>query len=410
VTRIPAAITGAGAVTPLGIGVDIFHRSWKAGVCGIADGVGACSEFDATNYMTRKEARRTDRFVHFAIAACQEAVDAAWGGELPYDPSRIACVLGVSFGGTGVICEQYDMLKAEGPDAVWTMTAPVAMPNAPPAILAIRHGFHGETNSVASACASSAQAIALGLRMLRLEEADAVIVGGTEACLSELILAAFRTAGALSLSGISRPFDRARDGFVMGEGAGILILEHPERAQERGATILGYLAGAASTTDGHHITAPEKSGATCAMAMQRALADAGLAPADVDWVNAHGTSTPSNDRAETTALKLALGDHAYAVPVSAPKSVIGHLIGAAGAVEAVATLSALRDRIAPPTVGLEHPEEGLDLNYVPGGPVELVPRNGNGNGTGSAGAGGRLVALSNSFAFGGHNASLVITA
>jgi 3-oxoacyl-[acyl-carrier-protein] synthase II len=399
VNGIPAAITGVGAVSPLGIGAEALHRNWKAGVCGIADGVGACSEFDVADYMTRKEARRTDRFVHFAIAACQEAVESAWGGELPYDPNRIACVLGVSFGGTGVICEQYDMLKTEGADSVWTMTAPVAMPNAPPAVLAIRHGFHGETNSVASACASSAQAMALALRMIRLGEADAVITGGTEACLSELILAAFRTAGALSLKGISRPFDRDRDGFVMGEGAGIVILEHPELAEKRGAPILGYLAGAASTTDGHHITAPNESGITCALAMQRALADAGLAPTDVDWVNAHGTSTKNNDRAETKAIKLALGDEAYKIPVSAPKSVIGHLIGAAGAVEAVATVSALRDRVAPPTVGLEQVEDGLDLNYVPHAATGLTPRSGN----------GKLVALSNSFAFGGHNASLVIS-
>jgi 3-oxoacyl-[acyl-carrier-protein] synthase II len=400
--RMPAAITGVGAVSPLGIGADALHRKWKAGVSGIADGVGACAEFQATDYMTRKEARRTDRFVHFAIAACQEATESAWGGELPYDRDRIACVLGVSFGGTGVICEQYDNLKTEGADSVWTMTAPVAMPNAPPAVLAIRHGFRGETNSVASACASSAQAMALALRMLRLDEADAVITGGTEACLSELILAAFRTAGALSPTGISRPFDVDRDGFVMGEGAGILILERPDAAERRGAPILGYLAGAASTTDAHHITAPDKSGEPCALAMTRALADAGLGPGDVDWVNAHGTSTRSNDRAETKAIKLALGEHAYKIPVTAPKSVIGHLIGAAGAVEAVATVSALRDGAAPPTVGLRQPEDGLDLNYAPGAPVALSANGGNGGR-------GRRVALSNSFAFGGHNASLVIS-
>ena len=398
-TRFPAAITGIGAVSPLGIGADTLHRQWKAGVCGLEDGLGACSEFDVSDYMTRKDARRTDRFVHFTVAACQEAIEGAWGGELPYDPERIACVMGVSLSGTNVICDQYDVMKNEGAESVWTMTVAACMPNAPPAVLAIRHGFRGETHTVTSACASGAQAIAQAVRMLRLGEADAVITGGAEACLNDLCIAAFQTAGALSRKEISRPFDEERDGFVMGEGAGILILENPDLAERRGAPILGYVAGAASTTDAVHITAPNETGATCAVAMKRALEDAGLQPGDVDWVNAHGTSTKGNDRAETKAIKLALGDHAYQIPVSAPKSVIGHLIGAAGAVEAVATVSALRDRVAPPTIGLKQPEEGLDLNYVPGSAVELRPRNGN----------GKLVALSNSFAFGGHNASLVIT-
>jgi len=324
----------------------------------------------------------------------------AWGDELPYEPERVGCVLGVSFGGTQVACEQYEVCRRSGPDAVWTLTVPVAMPNAPSAVLAIRHGFRGETNSISSACASSAQAIGEGLRMLRTGSADSVIVGGTEACVTEFLLAAFRQAGALSRLGISRPFDRRRDGFVMGEGAGILVLEDPDKAEARGARVLGHVLGYASTTDGQHLTAPDATGRTCAAAMRRALDDAELTPEEVDWVNAHGTSPPSNDRAETQALKLALGEHAYNIPVSAPKSVLGHSIGAAGGVEAVSTLMALRERVAPPTVGLEEPDEDLDLNYVPGSAVPLEPRNGN----------GRLVAISNSFAFGGHNATVVFAA
>jgi 3-oxoacyl-[acyl-carrier-protein] synthase II len=282
---------------------------------------------------------------------------------------------------------------------VWPLTVPVTMPNAPPAILAMRYGLRGETHSIASACSSSAQAIGAGLRLLRLDEADAVIVGGSEACLSEYILAMFRNAGALSRSGLCRPFDRNRDGFVMGEGAGILVLEQPEAAERRKADVLGYVAGYGSTTDGYHLSAPEETGRIAANAMGAALNDAGLKPEDVSYVNAHGTSTQANDVAETRAIKLALGEAAHAIPVSSTKSVVGHLIGGAGGIEAVATLMALRGGLAPPTVGLEEPDEGLDLNYVPGAPQRIEARNGN----------GRKVGISNSFAFGGHNATIAMT-
>jgi 3-oxoacyl-[acyl-carrier-protein] synthase II len=301
-----------------------------------------------------------------------------------------------------MLFEQWDSMKLSGTDAVSPLTVPVIMPNATPAVLAMTHGFKGETRSIASACASGAQAIGEGLRMLRVGDADAVIVGGCEACVTDFVMAAFRNAGALSRSGICRPFDRRRDGFVMAEGAGILILENAEKAAARGAEILGYVSGYASTTDGHHLTAPSEDGATCAIAIRRALADAGHAPEDVDYVNAHGTSTQANDAAETAALKAALGEHAYAVPISAPKSVLGHSVGAAGAVEAITALQALRERLVPPTVGLEEPDEELDLNYVPGEALPLAEPNGNGN--------GRLVAMSDSFAFGGHNAVVVVEA
>jgi 3-oxoacyl-[acyl-carrier-protein] synthase II len=294
---------------------------------------------------------------------------------------------------------QSDVMDQQGPNAVWVLTVPVSMPNAFPALLAMRKGFRGETASVATACASSAQAIGAGLRMLRAGNADAVIVGGAEGCLNQYGLALFRNAGALSRTGICRPFDRRRDGFVMGEGAGVLVLEDPEKAEARSAKVRGYVAGYASTTDGYHLTASEPSGEVCAMAIHEALEDADLKPEDVDYVNAHGTSTPDNDRSETHALKNALGEHAYDIPVSSTKSAVGHSIGAAGGVEAVSTLLSLTNRVACPTLGLEEAEEGLDLDYVPGESRPLEPRGDN----------GRLVAISNSFAFGGHNAVLVIT-
>lgn len=394
-----AAITGIGAVTPLGIGVDALHDRWVRGESGIEDGAAVCADFDPTDILSRKEARRMHRSVQLALMASDEAVAMAWDGDLPYEPARIACVLGVAFGGTQLVCEQFMTHATAGEDAVWTLTVPVGMGNAAPAVLAIRHGFRGASGSVTSACAASAQAIGDGVRMLRSGTADAVIVGGAEAPVTDFLQAAFRQAGALSPTGVSRPFDERRDGFVMGEAAGILILERPEKAEARGATVLGHVAGFASTTDGHHLTAPDSSGEMCARAITEALADGGFGPDDVDYVNAHGTSTRSNDRAETVALKRALGTRAHEVPVSAPKSVLGHSIGAAGAVEAIATVQALRHCQAAPTVGLEQPEEGLDLDYVPDGWRPLPEREDR-----------PLVGISNSFAFGGHNATVVITA
>lgn len=397
VTRA-AAITGVGAVTPLGIGADRLHAQWTAGESGIRDGAAVCRDFDASDIVSRKEARRTHRFVQLGLLAAEEALYQAWGSDLPYDPVRVSCYLGSAFGGTAVTCEQYEVHAREGGAAVWTLTVPVSMANAAPALIAMRHGLKGETKTIACACAAGTQAIGEGLRALRVGAADAVVVGGAEASVTDFFQAAFRQAGALSRLGESRPFDRRRDGFVLGEGAGILVLEDPEKARERGATILGYVAGYASTTDAHHLTAPEATGQMCAAAIRIAMDDAGVGPADVDYVNAHGTSTLANDLVETVALKLALGEHAYRVPVSAPKSVLGHSIGAAGAVEAVSALMGLRERTAQPTVGLDEPDEGLDLDYVADSAVP-IPANGD-----------RMVGISNSFAFGGHNATLVLTA
>jgi 3-oxoacyl-[acyl-carrier-protein] synthase II len=353
--------------------------------------------------MSAKEARRADRFTQFAVVAAEEALqDAGWGdggADLPYDPLRVGCVMGTGIGGIGTIESQHDVLRDKGPGRVSPLAVPLMMGNASAGALSLRHGLKGESFGVMSACAAGAHAIGEGMRMLRAGTADAVVCGGSEAALTPLSRAAFGALDALSPTGVSRPFDVRRDGFVMGEGAGVLVLEDAEAAERRGARVLATLRGYASTSDAHHLTAPEPRGEGAARAIALALADAGLGPEDVDYVNAHGTSTPLNDRAETHALKVAFGDRANAIPVSSTKSAIGHLLGAAGAVEAVATVLALRDRVAPPTLGLTEPDEGLDLDYVPerARPLDL--------------ADDRLaVGVSNAFGFGGHNAVIVLEA
>jgi 3-oxoacyl-[acyl-carrier-protein] synthase II len=373
-----------------------------AGSCGIEDGVGRCSEFEPTDVMSSKEVRRSDRFTQLAIAACAEALqDAGWGEEPPYDPASVGCVIGTGIGGLGSMEAGHDVLRDRGPERVPPLSVPLMMTNAAAAVLAMRYGLRGQVYSVGSACAAGTHAIGAATRIIQSGDADAVVAGGSEATLTPLATAAFAAMEATSKSGVSRPFDARRDGFVMGEGAGVLVLEEAEAARARGARVLGEVLGYAATADAHHLTAPEPEGRGAADAIRRALRDAGIEPTDLDYVNAHGTSTPLNDRAETNALKAALGEHANRVPVSSTKSAIGHLLGAAGAVEAVATVLALRERVAPPTLGYEQQDEGMDLDYVAGGARALEPRP-NGNGPKPA------VGISNSFGFGGHNAVLCL--
>jgi 3-oxoacyl-[acyl-carrier-protein] synthase II len=399
-------ITGMGAVTPLGVGAGPLIDRWAAGECGIEEGVGRCSEFEPTDFLSTKEARRSDRFAQFAIAACQEAVSAAgWDDELPYEAGRIGCVIGTGIGGLGSLEEQEGVLRERGPRSVSPLSVPLMMGNAAAAALAMRHGLHGQTYGLVSACAAGAQAVGAATRMIQAGEAQAVVAGGAEAAITGLASAAFAAMGATSPTGISRPFDARRDGFVMGEGAGIIVLEDAEQAEARGAQVLGEVLGYGATSDAHHLTAPEPSGHEAARAIELALADAGVEPEDVDYVNAHGTSTPLNDRTETEALKAALGESAHRVPVSSTKSAIGHLLGAAGGVETIATVAALRRNVAPPTLGYGEPDEGLDLDYVPND-ARPMSTNGGGNGNGER----RMVAISNSFGFGGHNAVLCLGA
>ncbi|MEJ7893457.1 MAG: beta-ketoacyl-ACP synthase II [Solirubrobacteraceae bacterium] len=393
-------ITGVGTVTPLGAGANTLHERWCAGDSGIADGFARCDDFAPGEHLPRKLVRRSDRFTQLALAAGAEALEhAGWDLDMPpYDPDRVGCIVGTGIGGLGTLLNGYDAMRENGPERVPPLSIPLMMSNAAPAALAMRHQLRGQVYATVSACAAGAHAIGAAARAIAAGDCDAVVTGGAEAAHTSLAHAAFASMDALSDSGVSRPFDKRRDGFVMGEGAGILVVEDADRAAERGAPILGELLGYGATSDAFHLTAPQTGGAGAARAIALALADAGLAPEAVDYVNAHGTSTPLNDAAETAALHTALGDHATKVPVSSTKSVIGHLLGAAGAVEAVATVLALRDRVAPPTVGWEQRDDGLDLDYVPDGPRSLTSAN------------GRAVGISNSFGFGGHNVVLCLAA
>ena len=395
-----AVITGIGAVTPLGVGAHTLHERWTAGSSGIEDGFGRCSEFEPKDHLSIKEIRRADRFTQLALAAAQEAIeDAGWeNGKPPVDPTRAGSIVGTGIGGIGTLEEQHLVLQDKGPEKISALSIPLLMANAASGVLAMKHDLEGQSFGTVSACAAGAHAIGTAIRAIAYGDADVIVTGGSESSLTPLATAAFDRMDAMSESGISRPFDRRRDGFVMGEGAGILILEEEQVARERGDRILGRVIGYGATSDAHHLTAPEPHGKGAMAAIKLAMRDAEVEPSDVIYINAHGTSTPLNDRAETEAIKAIFGDRAKEVPVSSTKSAIGHLLGAAGAVEAIATLLALRDRMAPPTLNYEEPDEEMDLDYVPNEARAL--QNGD----------SRAIAISNSFGFGGHNAVLCIEA
>ncbi|MEO6859669.1 MAG: beta-ketoacyl-ACP synthase II [Solirubrobacteraceae bacterium] len=394
--RRKVVVTGVGAVSPLGIGAVPLHERWAEGVVGIADGAGGCRDFEPKQFLSTKEARRLDRFAQFAVVASGEALDqAGWDGESPYDSTRIGCVVATGIGGIDTVETQHDVMRDRGAKMVAPLGIPMYMPNAAAAAVSMKHGLRGQSYGVVSACASGGHALGAALRMIQYGDADAAVCGGAEATLTEFGFACFNAIQALSPTGISRPFDARRDGFVMGEGAGMLVLEEADAAKARGATILAELVGYGSTSDAFHLTAPEPTGRPASRAIELALTDAGATPAEVDYVNAHGTSTPLNDAAETAALKLALGEHAHRVPISSTKSSIGHLLGAAGAVEAVATIRTLITGVIAPTLGYEEPDPELDLDYVPGESRPLITGNGH-----------PPLAISNSFAFGGHNVAL----
>jgi 3-oxoacyl-[acyl-carrier-protein] synthase II len=389
VTR-EVVITGRGVVAPVGEGADAFFDALTSRRSGVADGVAACLEFDPESWMTPKEARRTDRYAQLALAAAHQA--AAEAG-LPdgVEPERLGVVMGTGMGGLITLERECRNWLEGGDRAVSPHTVPMMMPNAAAGLIAMRLGAHGPGFQVGSACATGAHAIGEAARMIERGEADVIVAGGAEAALTGLSLAAFRGMGALSREGVSRPFDARRDGFVIGEGAGALVLEAAEHARARGAAVRGRVAGYGASNDAFHITQPDEDGRGAAQAMRAALADAGAAPGDVGYLNAHGTSTPFNDRVETVAVHAVFDGSAP--PVSSTKSAIGHLLGGAGAVEAVATLVALQRRVLPPTLNYEEPDPECDLDYVPDGPRE---------------GGGVELALSNSFGFGGQNACLAL--
>jgi 3-oxoacyl-[acyl-carrier-protein] synthase II len=390
--RSEVAVTGVGAVSALGTGAWTLHRRWLAGEGGVAGGLARAGDFDPSPEMTPKDVRRSDRYTQLAVVAAEEAMAMAGLGDAGHDPARVASIIGTGIGGIGTLERQFSVFQ-ERPERLPPLGVPVMMPNAASATVALRHGFHGPAFGTVSACAAGTNAIGTALRMLQYGDADAVVAGASEATVTPYGIAAFKAMGTLSESGVSRPFDRRRDGFVLGEGAGVLVLERREEALRRGAAVLAELRGYAATIDAYHLTAPDPTGTYAAAAMTGALADAGLGPADVDYVNAHGTSTPLNDVAEATAIRVAFGERGAPVPLSSTKSAIGHLLGAAGAVEAVATVLALHDGVAPPTLGYEEPDPAMGELDVIAGEGRPLPS-------------GERVALSNSFGFGGHNAVL----
>lgn len=398
--REPIVVTGVGAVTPLGVGAAALSERWTAGVCGIADGLGACREFDPGAFMTRKEVRRTPRFGQLALVAAEEALaGAGWSESLPYAADRIGCVIGTGVAAQTTIEEQSEVYRVRGIRAIPPLQLATALGNAAAVSIQLRFGLRGESFGVSGACAAGAQAIGSAIRMLVNDEADAVVVGGAESALSDRVVASLRLMGAGSESGISRPFDRRRDGFVLGEGAGVLVLESAELARRRRGPELARIVGYGASSDAFHVTAPPPDGAGAVTALRNALRDAGIEPRDVLYVNAHGTATLLNDRSETTALKKTFGDYAYEMQISSTKSAVGHLIGAAGAIEAIATIAALNQRVVPPTLALEEPEEGLDLDYVP---LHAKPMR-------EPAPGRPRIAISNCFGFGGHNSVLVLS-
>jgi 3-oxoacyl-[acyl-carrier-protein] synthase II len=383
-------ITGRGAVTSIGEGADAFLDALYARRSGIADGLGPCADFDPEVAMTAKEARRSDRFTHLGVVAAEQA--AAEAG-LPdgVEPERFGVLMGSAVGGLESVERECRNWLEKGDRGVSPLFVTMMMPNAAAGTIAMRLGARGPGFSLASACSTGAHAIGEAARMVARGEADVVLAGGTEATLNGLTIAAFKSLGALSKAGISRPFDARRDGFVMGEGAGAFVLEAEEHAKARGAKVYGRLVGYAATNDAFHITEPDREGRGATSAMQNALRDAEAQPGDVGYVNAHGTSTPYNDKVETLALHNVF--NGSAPPVSSTKSAIGHLLGAAGAVEAVATVGAIERGLLPPTINYEEPDPECDLDYVPDGPRE---------------APGLKLAISNSFGFGGQNACLAI--
>jgi len=400
--RRHVAITGMGAVSPVGDGFDALLDEWMAGRSKVQDAVARCTDFDPRERMTTKEVRRSDRMSQFALAAALQATEqAGWGEGLPVDPARIGCVLGTAFGGVETIQRQLMVFHDRGPASMSPLAIPNAMYNAPPSLFARRLGLRGPSLSVASACASGSDAVGIGAGWIRDNIADAVLVGGADASATDFVVSLFRVVGTLSAGGTAKPFDANRDGFAMGEGAAILVLEAKDSALERGAHTLGEVLGYASSSDGYHPTSPDPSGEVAARAIRRALLDAGVRPEEVDYLNAHGTGTRLNDHSETLAIKAALGAQAKRVPVSSLKSVTGHLMGASGALEAGATVTAMSRGFIPPTVNHRQADEGFDLDYVgqtPGEPP-LMRRLADGS---------NRIALSNSLGFGGHNAVLCL--
>lgn len=402
-------ITGMGVISPLGESVDELWKNLLDGKSGISTVTkfdssrfpvhiaGEIKNFDASKYMDKKEARRTDLSAQYAVAASINAVKDAHLKLESLDLDRSGVVIGSGIGGIETFEKQRDLLVQSGPDRVSPFFIPMMIIDMSAGLVSIKFGFRGPNYGTVSACASSAHAISDSFKIIQRGEADVMITGGAEATITSSSMAGFCQAKALSTRNdepekASRPFDQDRDGFVMGEGSAILILESEEHAKKRGARIYAEIVGSGMTSDAYHITAPHPEGIGARKAMQNALKDAGLAPEKIGYINTHGTSTNLGDIAETKAIKEVLSEHAHKIPVNSTKSMIGHLLGSAGAIELVACVKSIQDEMVHPTINLETPDPLCDLDYVSEGkrrwPVKY--------------------AMSNSFGFGGHNVTLIV--
>jgi 3-oxoacyl-[acyl-carrier-protein] synthase II len=402
-------VTGVGVVTPIGTSTEAFWDGLMSGRPG-AGKISAfdasdqpvriaceASDFDVTEFVPPREVARSDRFTHMALAAAQQAWDQASPVESE-NGERTGVIVGTGIGGLSTIEREHQLLLSGGPRRVSPFMIPKLMPNAAAAAIAMRFGLRGPNYAASSACATGGHAIGEAWRMVADGSADMMLAGGTEAAITPLALAAFTRMGALSRRNdeperASRPFDKGRDGFVMGEGAAVVTLEPLDAVAKRGAPVLAELTGYGASADAWHVTQPDPEGRGAALAMRGALKSAGVEPQDIDYINAHGTSTPYNDRVETTAVKEVFGNEAKRIPISSTKSQTGHLLGAAGAVEAVAAVLAIDRGVIPATRNLDEPDPECDLDYVSDGPRSEEVR----------------TALSNCFGFGGQNACLLFT-
>ena len=406
--RKKVVITGIGAITPIGIGKDVFWNNLISGKSGISKITlfdpseletriaGEVKDFDPLDYMDKTEARRNDRFTQFVIAASDEAMKDSGIDKDKIDIYRAGVIIGSGIGGLQTLLNQHNVYLQKGPKRVSPFLIPMMISNMASGVVSIRHGLKGPNMCVVSACASANHSIGESFKYIERGDADIMVCGGAEAPIVPLGVAGFINMKAVSSRNdepekASRPFDKGRDGFVISEGAAIIVLESEEHAKKRGAHIYAYISGYGASSDAYHIAAPEPTGVGAQKCMENAILDAGLNPEDVDYINAHGTSTPVGDKAEVLAIKHLFKDHAYQMKISSNKSMIGHLLGAAGGAETVATTLTVKDGIVPPTINLDDPE--FDLDFVPKKSVKADIR----------------VALNNSFGFGGHNASLIIT-
>ncbi len=401
-------VTGMGAITPLGLDIQSYWEGLKSGQSGIdhitqfdASGIdsriaGEVKGFDPLQYMDRKELRHIERFVQFSVASALQAVEHSRLKIDAANASRTGVIIGVGMGGLGILLQQHDILRERGPDRISPFLVPMMIPDMASGQVAITLGAKGPNFCTTSACASGADGIGVAFKFIQNGGADAMIAGGAESVINDMAFAGFCAARALSTRNdepqkASRPFDADRDGFVIGEGAAVLVLENLESAIDRDASILAEIVGYGAAGDAYHITQPAEGGEGGVRAMQAALAEAGMQPGDIDYINAHGTSTPLNDKNETAAIKTVFGERAYRIPVSSTKSMTGHLLGGAGAVEAVACVLAIQHGVIPPTINYTTPDPECDLEYVPNTAREAVIS----------------TALSNVFGFGGHNSTLI---